>query len=977
MARLGRTIPRRLNRAPVVASSALPDPGTVLDIGSARGNHFLLQYAQTGAGAVDTATQADILGGFTIDPYFKTTADSLRVQLWARLDAPLLGSSTFSRAELREVNADGTDAAWDPYVGTHIFDEVITVTHLPAVTPAGVFFQMFDSVATSDRISYRTQLVSATARLRLRINGSTATLDAGGTDLAVGVGSIVGVANRLRVVIVNGAISIFFNDMVTPVLTRPAGTLAANGASCYFKTGIYNQANTGTGDAGTDWGSVEIAPPAVVHAGAAAALLGGLTASASGVRKATGSAAAPLGALTASAAGGRVITGTAAAPLGALSASATGVRRTSGAATAPLGALTAAAAGTRTTAGSASAGLGALTSTVTGTRAASGTATASLGALAATATGLVQPQPIAAYSFDETGSTVIDVTGNGHGFTLGSNLVRTVDGHTDGGLTTLAGGAITTLSTAVFGQTPDRTVMMWARGTGSVWYIRWQVASIDSGAWGILRLGSDIGVQLRNAGGFQRFMTTGPTDGQWHHYAATYNETTGDAVFYLDGVSAASGTFTGPIRTDADSLDLAEFGPGTIVDDLRIYDVALTAGQVAIAAATPVGSSPVGAAAAVLGGLTASATGVRTTAGSASAPLGGLTTAATGTRSTAGTASAPLGALAAGATSVRSTAGTAAAALGGLTAASSGIRTVAATAASPLGGLTATSSGTRRTAGSAAAPLGGLTATAAGHHIWSGTATAALGALTAAASGVRSAAATVAAALGGLVAIATGTRVTAATAATPLGGLVAEATGSGFGAGGGSAQAPLGALSAAATGVRTATGSAVSTLGELTAHATGVNTHLGTAAAPLGALTASAAGVVVGNGAGAATAELGALTASATGIRTASATAAAPLGGLTATAASVRYTTGSAAAALGALSSSAAGTGISIVTGTATANLGALIAAALGATPRPPSLGPLHADAIVDGPHLGADVAPERARVAVGIVDTELHATLT
>src|SRR4051812_21257558 len=270
MAILGRLQPNRpiIRRSP---TGALPDPGAVLDIGTSRGQHFLLQYAQTGAGSTDTATQADIAAGFTINPYFTTTADGQRVQFWARLDAPVLGASSTSRAELREVNADGTDALWDANIGYREFRAKITPTHLPSVTPAAVFLQMFDTVAAADRISFRTQLVSGTARLRWRINGSTVAMDAtspinpGSNDLATGVGNIVGVEWDVKIVLAAGAISIYVNDMVTPVITRAAGTLAANGVSAYWKTGCYNQASTATGDAGTDWGSSELRSLAVVR----------------------------------------------------------------------------------------------------------------------------------------------------------------------------------------------------------------------------------------------------------------------------------------------------------------------------------------------------------------------------------------------------------------------------------------------------------------------------------------------------------------------------------------------------------------------------------------------------------------------------------------------------------------------------------------------------------------------------------------
>lgn len=245
----------------LTASGATP-PGQILGIGAAGvgPNYFDVQVAPTGAPAVVQHTRDEIVSGYAETPYFVTAPDNARVQFWARLDAPVTSGASFSRCELREVNSDGTAAAWDSYIGTHTFDAYLTPTNLPSITPAAVFWQMFDGVATADRLSLRAQLVSTTSRLRLRVNGATATLDAGGTDISTGVGNIVGVERHLRVVVSNGGALIYIDNLSTPILTVPNGTLANNGAVCYFKSGIYNQASTATGDSATDFGSLALRP---------------------------------------------------------------------------------------------------------------------------------------------------------------------------------------------------------------------------------------------------------------------------------------------------------------------------------------------------------------------------------------------------------------------------------------------------------------------------------------------------------------------------------------------------------------------------------------------------------------------------------------------------------------------------------------------------------------------------------------------
>jgi len=98
--------------------------------------------------------------------------------------------------------------------------------------------------------------------------------------------------------------------------------------------------------------------------------------------------------------------------------------------------------------------------------------------------------------------------------------------------------------------------------------------------------------------------------------------------------------------------------------------------------------------------------------GNATASLGGLTATATGVRNTSGTATATLGGLVATATGVRNTSGTASATLGGLTASAVGQieGSPVGSATATLGALTATASGKRAVYGTASAALGGLTA---------------------------------------------------------------------------------------------------------------------------------------------------------------------------------------------------------------------------------------------------------------------------
>lgn len=200
------------------------------------------------------------------------------------------------------------------------------------------------------------------------------------------------------------------------------------------------------------------------------------------------------------------------------------------------------------------------------------------------------PTPLASYAFNGVGSSITDDSGNGHDFTAANGVELTGSGHTSGGLTNSTAGT-GSLITSMFGQTTDRTFMCWGKDLPNVfeWPWIWNVSSIDSGAWGLLILGTDVCVQARNASGFVRAGTTRPTDGLWHHFAFSYNEAAGELKFYLDGALVDTQSLTGPLRTDADQMKIMPNMSGLTLDDVRIFDSTLDIDTIADFMATPVG----------------------------------------------------------------------------------------------------------------------------------------------------------------------------------------------------------------------------------------------------------------------------------------------------------------------------------------------------------------------------------------------------
>lgn len=198
---------------------------------------------------------------------------------------------------------------------------------------------------------------------------------------------------------------------------------------------------------------------------------------------------------------------------------------------------------------------------------------------------------VAAYPFDESGNTAIDVQG-GHHFALTANIGR-VAGH-------IAGGALQPLTTTAvslpdIGRTDERTVAMWIKGAiPDAWAIQWFDPIEASGAWGILFNAGDVVIQGRNGATVAQARAAWETT-TWHHVAGTYG---GNAIkLYLDGELADQVSLTGPltVATNAPTL-FGGFSAVGSFDDLRICDVALGQSSI-LAAMEPVASTDLATAA--------------------------------------------------------------------------------------------------------------------------------------------------------------------------------------------------------------------------------------------------------------------------------------------------------------------------------------------------------------------------------------------
>jgi len=205
---------------------------------------------------------------------------------------------------------------------------------------------------------------------------------------------------------------------------------------------------------------------------------------------------------------------------------------------------------------------------------------------------------IAAYSFDESGDTVLDMSGNGNPFALTANLTR-ITGKTGGGIRPATTTAVTLPN---IGQTTDRTVCMWVKGSiPDGWLIQWYDPTANAGAgggvWGIRFLSGVPVIRARNTvDDFTDSSAAWPDTTNWHHVAGVYGG--GTVSLYVDGVLADQQSLVGPLRTSNAPSLFGDFSGSGSFDDLRIYDAALGLSSV-VASMTAVASSDLATAAAL------------------------------------------------------------------------------------------------------------------------------------------------------------------------------------------------------------------------------------------------------------------------------------------------------------------------------------------------------------------------------------------
>lgn len=162
------------------------------------------------------------------------------------------GTPTYSRSELREMNKDGTAAAWSSSLGTHTMNVRQRATHLPVAKPELVMGQIHNADGTGTGpelliVAYGPPLKDP-AKIVL-----TAYYYWANVQVVLDPDYKLGTWYDLKIVASGGYVDVYYNGVLKG--HRP---LAITG--CYFKAGCYNQSNLTTGDVATAYSQVEIWP---------------------------------------------------------------------------------------------------------------------------------------------------------------------------------------------------------------------------------------------------------------------------------------------------------------------------------------------------------------------------------------------------------------------------------------------------------------------------------------------------------------------------------------------------------------------------------------------------------------------------------------------------------------------------------------------------------------------------------------------
>lgn len=224
------------NEAAAVVASALPSK--ILDL---RRWKIAVPVDTPQKGTPDEIKQPQ-LAGFSLSPYFYAGKGGVVFQ--AHAGGFTTKNSSYPRSELREMNLDGTNAAWSNATGVHTMTIRQAITHTPSVKPHVVAGQIHDG---SDDV------------IMVRLEGSHLFVETNGTPLGtLQQGYALGTPFTVKIEAASGQIKVFYNDVLKVTYDR-------SGTGFFFKAGVYTQSNPSRGESPDAYGQVVIYDLALSH----------------------------------------------------------------------------------------------------------------------------------------------------------------------------------------------------------------------------------------------------------------------------------------------------------------------------------------------------------------------------------------------------------------------------------------------------------------------------------------------------------------------------------------------------------------------------------------------------------------------------------------------------------------------------------------------------------------------------------------
>jgi PKD repeat protein len=205
---------------------------------------------------------------------------------------------------------------------------------------------------------------------------------------------------------------------------------------------------------------------------------------------------------------------------------------------------------------------------------------------------------VAAYGFDETnGTQVLDASGNGNHGTL-SNVTRTTQAKFGRALYFSGSNSLVTVSdSSSLDLTTGMTLSAWVYPT--TWASGWKSLLMKESSGGLAyalsaNSAADQPDSTLRIGGYDRQLAAGShlPSNTWTHLAATYDGTT--QRLFVNGVQVGSRSQTGtldvsanPLRVGGNTVWANEYFQG-LIDEVRIYNRALTQSEIAAVSQEPV-----------------------------------------------------------------------------------------------------------------------------------------------------------------------------------------------------------------------------------------------------------------------------------------------------------------------------------------------------------------------------------------------------